>query len=109
MSYIGEVRRGYTDRCVGAAIIYLNLPVRLNNSATGKDHVSHIANTLIVFPREYYERIGDLPNLVFSCGAVIEPDNEVKLYYGASNSCIAVGTTTVERIVEACMDEVDTQ
>ena len=63
----------------------------------------------ILSPREYYERIGDLPNLVFSCGAVIEPDNEVKLYYGASNSCIAVGTTTMERIVAACMDEVDTQ
>ncbi|GAI48214.1 unnamed protein product, partial [marine sediment metagenome] len=61
----------------------------------------------ILSPREYYERIGDLPNLVFSCGAVIEPDNEVKLYYGASNSCIAVGTTPVERIVAACSNEVD--
>jgi predicted GH43/DUF377 family glycosyl hydrolase len=58
----------------------------------------------ILSPREYYERIGDLPNLVFSCGAIIEPDNEVKLYYGASNSCIALGTTSVTRIVEACLN-----
>ncbi len=56
----------------------------------------------ILSPRENYERIGDLPNLVFSCGAIIEPDGEIKLYYGASNSCIAVGITTVENIVEAC-------
>jgi predicted GH43/DUF377 family glycosyl hydrolase len=61
----------------------------------------------ILSPRERYERIGDLPNLVFSCGAVIEPDGEMKLYYGASNSCIAVGTTSVDRIVAACMNEVD--
>jgi predicted GH43/DUF377 family glycosyl hydrolase len=58
----------------------------------------------ILSPREYYERIGDLPNLVFSCGAIIESDGEVKLYYGASNSCIALGITSVTRIVEACMN-----
>ncbi|MFC1543452.1 glycoside hydrolase family 130 protein [Candidatus Neomarinimicrobiota bacterium] len=63
----------------------------------------------ILSPRENYERIGDLPNLVFSCGAIIEPDDEVKLYYGASNSCIAVGTTTVKRIAAACMNEVNTE
>jgi predicted GH43/DUF377 family glycosyl hydrolase len=56
----------------------------------------------ILSPREYYERVGDLPNLVFSCGAIVEPDNQIKLYYGASNSCIAVGTVTVEKIVTAC-------
>jgi len=63
----------------------------------------------ILSPRESYERIGDLPNLVFSCGAIIEPDEEVKLYYGASNSCIAVGTTTVRKMVAACMSEGDAQ
>ncbi|UCH62868.1 MAG: glycoside hydrolase family 130 protein [Fidelibacterota bacterium] len=61
----------------------------------------------ILSPRENYERIGDQPNLVFSCGAVIESDSEVKLYYGASNSCIAVGITTVERLVAACANEVN--
>ena len=58
----------------------------------------------ILSPREYYERVGDLPNLVFSCGAIIESDGEVKLYYGAANSCIALGVTSVTRIVEACLN-----
>ncbi|MBN2308906.1 MAG: glycoside hydrolase family 130 protein [Candidatus Hydrogenedentes bacterium] len=60
-------------------------------------------NVPILAPREEYERIGDVPNLVFSCGAVLEPNNEVKLYYGAANSCICIGTTKLERIVEACL------
>jgi predicted GH43/DUF377 family glycosyl hydrolase len=59
-------------------------------------------NVPILAPREPYERMGDVPNLVFSCGAVIEPNNEIKLYYGAANSCICLGTTTVDEIVEAC-------
>ena len=58
----------------------------------------------ILSPREYYERVGDLPNLVFSCGAIIESDGELKLYYGAANSCIALGVTSVTRIVEACLN-----
>lgn len=61
-------------------------------------------NVPILSPREDYERIGDASNLVFSCGAVLEPGGEVKLYYGASDSCICVGTTKVETIVAACME-----
>ncbi len=54
--------------------------------------------------RETYERIGDVPHLVFSCGAIIEPDNEIKLYYGAANACICLGTTGLENIMRACME-----
>lgn len=82
---------------LGAAILDARNPAR----------VVHRTDEPILSPREKYERIGDLPNLVFSCGAVIESDSEVKLYYGASNSCLAVGITTVERIVAACANEVD--
>lgn len=61
-------------------------------------------NVPILTPREEYERIGDVPNLVFSCGAIIEADDEVKLYYGASNSCICLGTTKVPYILQACVE-----
>lgn len=77
---------------LGAALLDYHNPVR----------VICRTDEPILSPREEYERIGDLPNLVFSCGAIIESDDEVKLYYSASNSCIAVGTTTVDRIVAAC-------
>ncbi len=60
-------------------------------------------NVPILSPRENYERIGDVPNMVFSCGAILEPKGELKLYYGASNSCVCIGTTDVDTIVEACL------
>jgi predicted GH43/DUF377 family glycosyl hydrolase len=61
-------------------------------------------NVPILSPREEYERLGDIPNLVFSCGAILEQNEEVKLYYGAANSCICVGTTTLTEIVDACLE-----
>ncbi|HIJ64591.1 MAG TPA: glycosidase [Candidatus Hydrogenedentes bacterium] len=66
--------------------------------------VKYRTNVPILAPREEYERIGDVPNLVFSCGAVLEPNGEMKLYYGAANSCICVGTTKVDDILAACQE-----
>jgi len=60
-------------------------------------------NVPILSPRERYERIGELPNVVFCCGCVVEDDNKVKIYYGASNSSICVGTSKLDTIVDACM------
>lgn len=79
---------------MGATILDINDPTKV----IGRTNVP------ILSPREVYERIGDVPNIVFSCGAVIEPDNEVKIYYGAARSCICMGTTTVQEIVNACME-----
>lgn len=61
-------------------------------------------NIPILSPRENYERIGDIPNLVFSIGALADNDGHLKIIYGAANSCICVGTTTVEKIVENCFE-----
>ena len=61
-------------------------------------------NIPILSPLEEYERIGDMPNLVFSCGAITEPNGELKLYYGASNACICMGTTKVSQIVAECLE-----
>ena len=61
-------------------------------------------NIPILSPRKKYERIGDVPNVVFTCGAIIEDNNEMKIYYGASNSCICVGLTKIDSIINACME-----
>ena len=60
------------------------------------------SNIPILAPRERYERIGDVTNVVFSCGALLEDDGEMKIYYGASDSCICLGTTTLDEIVCVC-------
>ena len=77
---------------LGAAILNKNNPARI----IGRTNVP------ILSPREIYERIGDLPNLIFSCGLILEPNNEVKIYYGSARSCICLGTTKLEHIVQAC-------
>jgi predicted GH43/DUF377 family glycosyl hydrolase len=59
----------------------------------------------ILSPRELYERVGDVGNVVFACGAVPEEDGTLKLYYGASDTYICVGTARITDIVDACLFE----
>jgi len=59
----------------------------------------------VLSPREYYERIGDVGNVVFSCGAICDGGNgHLKVYYGAGDTCICVGTTTIDELVARCDD-----
>ncbi|MFC2140365.1 glycoside hydrolase family 130 protein [Candidatus Auribacterota bacterium] len=59
----------------------------------------------ILSPRENYERIGDVGNLIFSCGAVISEDaQELNLYYGSSNSGICLGMVKIVDIVARCLE-----
>ncbi|MFC1535133.1 glycosidase, partial [Thermodesulfobacteriota bacterium] len=41
-------------------------------------------------PQEQYERIGDVPNVVFPCGLILEDNGTVKMYYGAADTCIGM-------------------
>ena len=54
-------------------------------------------------PREDYERIGDVGNVVFACGAIVEPDGEVKVYYGAADTSICVATCQLDELVDSCL------
>ena len=57
----------------------------------------------ILSPREYYERVGDVSNVVFSCGAILEDDGEqLKIYYGASDTCICLGTANINELMQFC-------
>jgi len=53
----------------------------------------------ILSPREDYERIGDVNNVCFACGAVIDEKGGMKIYYGAADTSICVATTTLEEIM----------
>ncbi len=55
----------------------------------------------ILAPTEYYERVGDVPNVVFPCGFVIE-NGIMKLYYGAADTCICLAEAPVEKIIREC-------
>lgn len=54
----------------------------------------------ILSPREKYERVGDVNNVVFACGAIVEPDNQVKIYYGGADTSLCVATVDLDELVE---------
>jgi predicted GH43/DUF377 family glycosyl hydrolase len=79
--------------------------VRLGAVVLDRDDPSRViarSNIPILAPREKYERIGDVGNVVFSCGALLEGNGEVKVYYGASDSCICLGVGLLDDIVRVC-------
>jgi len=62
----------------------------------------------VLAPREYYERVGDVNNVVFSCGAIYEEySGNLKVYYGAADTCICVGTAKLDEVLEWCVPEED--
>jgi len=78
--------------------------VRLGAALLDREDPSRVlarSNIPILSPRERYERIGDVPNVVFSCGAVLE-DGVVTVYYGASDSVICRASAPLEEIVGHC-------
>lgn len=62
------------------------------------------SDTPLLSPREFYERVGDINNVVFSCGAVVEDDGEIKLYYGAADTCICLATAYIGEILDSCVE-----
>lgn len=76
---------------LGCALFDLEDPSRL----IGRSRIPVLA------PSEYYERTGDVPNVVFTCGAVPdEVTGEVMIYYGASDTSICVAMASIDDLVE---------
>ena len=65
----------------------------------------------ILEPRETYEMVGQVPNVVFPGGMIVErmdadgfaaPDSPVHVYYGAADTCVGLATTTIKDLLDAC-------
>ncbi len=61
----------------------------------------------LLSPREDYERIGDVGNVVFACGAIVEDDGEVKVYYGAADTSICVAMAHMDELIASCLQDAD--
>jgi len=54
----------------------------------------------VLGPKESYERVGDVDDVVFPCGAVVDKKtNELLVYYGAADSVIALATANLNDIL----------
>lgn len=65
----------------------------------------------ILEPRELYELTGQVPNVVFPSGWVVDdlddegyarPDSTVRVYYGAADTCVGLAHASVRELVNAC-------
>jgi predicted GH43/DUF377 family glycosyl hydrolase len=63
-----------------------------------------IADSWILSPKDPWEISGYVSNIVFTCGAVPEPDGSVKIYWGGADSVMCVGTAKLDELVELCIE-----
>ncbi len=54
---------------------------------------------LLIGPRGE-ERVGDVSNVVFTNGAIVNERNEVFIYYASSDTRLHVATTTIEKLID---------
>ena len=74
---------------VGAALLDIDNPAKVIKRGAAP----------ILAPRADYERIGDINNVCFASGAVIDTMGNIKLYYGAADTSICVALGTLEQIM----------
>ncbi len=58
----------------------------------------------VMSPREPYEIIGDVGYVIFPCGQVVDEDTgEIRLYYGAADSSIALAHGNINEMLDLLM------
>lgn len=61
-------------------------------------------NEPILSPEMYYERVGIVNNVVFPTAAIVYGDpDELKVYYGAADTCIGLATGSISNLVDLCL------
>jgi predicted GH43/DUF377 family glycosyl hydrolase len=86
---VKEVAGGPIYR-LGAALLDIDDPTRV----TGRSH------RWLLSPSTPYERTGDGPNIVFSCGGLVR-DDELWVYYGAADSSICLATAKLSDVLDS--------
>jgi predicted GH43/DUF377 family glycosyl hydrolase len=64
-----------------------------------------VADDWIVSPEDPWELTGYVHNVVFSCGAIAEDDGTLKIYWGAADTVMCVGTASIADLVQLCRDK----
>ena len=79
-----------TNYRMGIALMDLNDPTRLINRTSDA----------ILYPEQGYEMYGQIPNVVFPCGAVLR-DRTIYIYYGGADSVVCGATMNLDEILES--------
>jgi len=63
-----------------------------------------VADDWILSPEDPWELTGYVHNVVFSCGAVAENDQTIRIYWGGADTVMCTGTAQTAELVELCLD-----
>ena len=66
--------------------------------------VQGVSDSWILQPEDPWEVTGYVHNVVFTCGAIPEENGEVKIYWGAADSVMCVGTAKIADLVDLCLN-----
>lgn len=110
---INEVKNGQGPAPIKTEKGWLHLAHGVRNTAAGLRYVLYLFLTelqdpakLIKKPAGYFiapegeERIGDVSNVVFSNGWILDEDGTVFIYYGSSDTRMHVATSTLDRLLD---------
>jgi predicted GH43/DUF377 family glycosyl hydrolase len=62
-----------------------------------------VCDRWILQPEDPWEVVGYVHNVVFTCGAVPEPDGTLKLYWGGADKVMCAGTAILDELVDLCL------
>ncbi len=59
------------------------------------------SNEWVFGPCAPYETAGDVPDVVFPCGWILDDDGDtIRMYYGAADSCVAMATASLGELLK---------
>jgi 4-O-beta-D-mannosyl-D-glucose phosphorylase len=110
---IKEVKNGLGPAPIRTRAGWLHLAHGVRNTAAGLRYVLYLflcdlkePSRVIARPGGYFmapqgeERVGDVSNVVFSCGWVPRKNGDVLIYYGSSDTRVHVALSTLDRLLD---------
>lgn len=112
-----EVKNGQGPAPIKTAGGWLHLAHGVRNTAAGLRYVLYLFMTdlqdltkVIHQPAGYFlapegaERVGDVSNVAFSNGWILDEDGTVFIYYASSDTRLHVATSSLDRLVDYCIN-----
>ena len=114
---IKEVKNGEGPHPIKTPQGWLHLAHGVRGCAAGLRYVLYMYMTsledptkVIASPAGFFmapegeERIGDVSNVLFTNGWIVDEDGKLFIYYASSDTRMHVATSTVDRLVDYCMN-----
>jgi 4-O-beta-D-mannosyl-D-glucose phosphorylase len=112
---IKEVKNGQGPAPIKTTEGWLNLAHGVRHTAAGLRYVLYMFMTelnrpwiVTHSPAGHFiaphgeERVGDVSNVVFSNGWIVDENQDVFIYYASSDTRMHVATTTIEKLIDYC-------